>query len=81
MCGFSGYQALAYNEVQTRVCSLNRSEFNQDFSHEDEKNIYQQLWLQVHFLSNLDFPNSDSIRQTYGGWREVDMQDMKKLFQ
>ena len=39
MCGFSGYQALAYNEVQTRVCSLNRSEFNQDFSHEDEKNI------------------------------------------
>ena len=55
MCGFSGYQALAYN-------------------------IYQQLWLQAHFLLNLDFPNSDSIRQTYGGWREVDMQDMKKLF-
>ena len=26
MCGFSGYQALAYNEVQTCVCSLNRSE-------------------------------------------------------
>ena len=45
MCGFSGYQALTYNEVQTRVCSLNRSEFNQDFSHEDEKNIYQQLYL------------------------------------
>ena len=45
MCGFSGYQALTYNELQTRVCSLNRSEFNQDFSHEDEKNIYQQLYL------------------------------------
>ena len=79
MSGFSGYQALAYNEVQTRVCSLNRLEFNQDFSHEDEKNIYQQLWLQVHFLLNLDFPNSDSIRQTYVGWREVDMQDLEEL--
>ena len=40
MCGFSGYQALAYNEVHTSVCSLNRSEFNQDCSHEDEK-IFQ----------------------------------------
>ena len=79
MCGFSGYQALAYNEVQTHVCSLNRSEFNQDFSHDDEKNIYQQLWLQVHFLLNLDFPNSDSIRQTYVGWRKVDMQDLEEL--
>ena len=74
------YSKLVSFEVHTSVYSLNRSEFKQDFSCEDEKNILQQLWLQVHFLLNLDYPNSDSIRQTYGGWREVDMQDMKKLF-
>ena len=40
MCGFSGYQALTYNEVHISVCSLNRLEFNQDFSCEDEKKIF-----------------------------------------
>ena len=66
-------------EVHTSVCSLNRSEFNQDFSREEEKNIFHQLWMQVSFLLNLDFPNSDSIRQTYEGWRGVDMQDLEEL--
>jgi len=80
MCGFSGYQALAYNEVHTSVCSLNRSEFNQDFSHEDEKNIFQQLWLQFRFLWNRDFLFSNSRRQTYGAWRAADKQVRKKLF-
>ena len=40
MCGFSGYQALTYNEIHINVCSLNRLEFNQDFSCEDEKKIF-----------------------------------------
>ena len=43
MCGFSGYQALTYNEIHINVCSLNRLEFNQDFSCEDEKKYFPTI--------------------------------------
>ena len=43
MCGFSVYQALTYNEIHINVCSLNRLEFNQDFSCEDEKKYFPTI--------------------------------------